>query len=63
MVGRELAGMLLADEDVAAHRLGDVVLAMEDVHATGDKGLPALNGVALDIRVIDDAGDVQVDGV
>jgi simple sugar transport system ATP-binding protein len=62
MVGRELAGTLLNDADVTDHRLGEVVLDLREVRARGDKGLPALNGVTLEIRAGETLGIAGVAG-
>ena len=62
MVGRELAGVLLADEDVDAQRMGEVTLVLDDLHAMGDKGLSALNGVSLEIRAGETLGVAGVAG-
>ena len=62
MVGRELAGTLLNEADVTDHRLGEVVLDLRDVRAGGDKGLPALNGVSLEIRAGETLGIAGVAG-
>ncbi len=62
MVGRELAAALLDEEDVAAQRMGDVTLSLNDVHALGDKGLPALDGISLEIRSGETLGIAGVAG-
>jgi general nucleoside transport system ATP-binding protein len=47
MVGREL---LRSGREVKEREAGDVVLAVEDVWAPGDRGAPALKGVSLTVR-------------
>ncbi len=46
MVGRDVLFRLEKKE----RELGDVALELKDVHAIDDKGLPALDGISLDIR-------------
>jgi ABC-type uncharacterized transport system ATPase subunit len=47
MVGREVEA---GRRQERAEALGDVVLEAHDLHAEGDRGLPALNGVSLAVR-------------
>ena len=47
MVGRELAAVLLEEEDIDDQGTGETILALDNVHALGDRGLPALQGVSL----------------
>ncbi len=46
MVGREVLFRL----EKQPARLGNVTLALQNVHAANDKGLPALRGVSLEVR-------------
>lgn len=62
MVGRELASALLEEEDVEAHPIGDVVLAAGNLRCTGDKGLPALRDLSLEIRAGETLGVAGVAG-
>ncbi len=62
MVGRELASALLQGDEVTAHRMGDVVLAIRDLNATNEKRLPALRGVSLDVRAGETLGIAGVAG-
>jgi simple sugar transport system ATP-binding protein len=50
MVGRELAAALLRDQEAEPHAVGAPTLKLEGVTAQGDKSLPALNGVSLEVR-------------
>ena len=47
MVGREVEP---AGGSRARGRLGEVVLEVDDLRADGDRGLPALRDVSLDVR-------------
>jgi simple sugar transport system ATP-binding protein len=62
MVGRELASALLHDDELTAHRTGDVVLAIRDLTATNEKRLPALRGVSLDVHAGETLGIAGVAG-
>lgn len=58
MVGREVMEML----ERPPFRPGPVVLSVKDVHADGDRGLPALRGVSLDVRAGEIVGIAAVAG-
>ncbi len=58
MVGREVLFRLEKERA----RPGEVVLELQDVHARGDKGLPALRGVSLRIRAGEILGIAGVAG-
>jgi simple sugar transport system ATP-binding protein len=58
MVGREVL-FDLQKEDLSA---GEVILEASDVHALGDKGLPALRGVSLSVRAGEILGIAGVAG-
>ncbi|CAA9557149.1 MAG: Nucleoside ABC transporter, ATP-binding protein, partial [uncultured Thermomicrobiales bacterium] len=62
MVGRELAGTLLRDDEVAAQTVGEPVLAIAGLTARNDKRLPALHGVTLDVRAGETLGVAGVAG-
>ena len=62
MVGRELAGALLRDEEAEAHRLGEPVLEVRGLRALGDKRLPALDGVDLVVHAGETLGIAGVAG-
>ncbi|MFN8590924.1 MAG: ABC transporter ATP-binding protein [Thermomicrobiales bacterium] len=64
MVGRELAEMVEhpAGEPHERVAAGDVVLALRDVGAIGEKGLPALNDVDIEIRAGETLGIAGVAG-
>lgn len=62
MVGRELASALLRDDELTAHRMGEVVLAIRDLTATNEKRLPALRGVSLDVHAGETVGIAGVAG-
>jgi len=62
MVGRELAAALLTEEEVAAQPAGEPILRVADLRASGDKGLPALNGVTFEIRAGETLGVAGVAG-
>lgn len=62
MVGRELAGTLLAEGEVAAHTMGDPVLSVTALDALNDKRLPALDGVTLEVRAGETLGIAGVAG-
>ncbi|MCA9879888.1 MAG: ATP-binding cassette domain-containing protein, partial [Thermomicrobiales bacterium] len=64
MVGRELA-QLVEDPSHEPHEAvapGEVVLALREVTATGDKGVPALKAVSLEIRAGETLGVAGVAG-
>ncbi len=58
MVGREI----LETIDRTSFAPGPVVLAMRDVEADGDRGLPALRGISLDVRTGEILGVAGVAG-
>lgn len=58
MVGRDVFFQL----EKKASKPGDVVLAVEDVYAENDKGLPALRGVTMNIRAGEIVGLAGVAG-
>jgi ABC-type uncharacterized transport system ATPase subunit len=58
MVGREVIFHL----DKKEREAGDVVLAVENLHAENDKGLPALQGVSLSVRAGEIVGLAGVAG-
>jgi ABC-type uncharacterized transport system ATPase subunit len=58
MVGRSVLETL----DRTEYRPGPVVLAVDDVSATNDRGLPALRGVSLDVRAGQIVGIAAVAG-
>ena len=58
MVGREILEML----DRAPFQPGPVVLAVRDVSADNDRGLPALHGVSMDVRAGEIVGIAAVAG-
>jgi simple sugar transport system ATP-binding protein len=58
MVGREILESL----DQSRRPPGDVVLSLEDVEAGGDKGVPALRGVSLQVRSGEIVGIAAVAG-
>ena len=60
MVGRDI--VLTRREQAATSRLGEVVLRLEDVSATGDQGAPALTGVSLEVRAGEILGVAGVAG-
>ncbi|MDP8907947.1 MAG: ATP-binding cassette domain-containing protein, partial [Chloroflexota bacterium] len=62
MVGRELAGALLRDEEAAAHRLGEPILEVRGLQARNDKRLPALDGIDLVVRAGETLGIAGVAG-
>jgi simple sugar transport system ATP-binding protein len=62
MVGRELAGALLADAELDRRRIGDVALTVNDLSATNDKRLPALRSVSFEIRAGETLGIAGVAG-
>jgi simple sugar transport system ATP-binding protein len=62
MVGRELAGVLLAEADVESQDVGQTTLAISNLEAAGDKGPAALRGVSLEIRAGEMLGVAGVAG-
>ncbi len=58
MVGREVLFRL----DKAAARPGEALLELDDVHASDDRGLPALDGLSLTVRAGEIVGIAGVDG-
>ncbi len=62
MVGRELAGALLDEGEVAVHQMGDITLAVTNLSALGDKGLDALHDLSLEIRAGETLGIAGVAG-
>jgi simple sugar transport system ATP-binding protein len=62
MVGRELAAALLEEEAIDEQGTGTVILALDGVHAMGDKGLHALEGVSLTVRAGETMGVAGVAG-
>jgi simple sugar transport system ATP-binding protein len=62
MVGRELAAALLRDQEAEPHAVGAPTLKLEGVTAQGDKSLPALNGVSLEVRSGETLGIAGVAG-
>ena len=64
MVGRELAGFVEhpADEPHDAVTAGGIVLELRGVGALGDKGVPALRGVDLEVRAGETLGIAGVAG-
>jgi general nucleoside transport system ATP-binding protein len=58
MVGREV---LLRVEKKSAEP-GETLLALEDVHVSDERGLPAVRGVSLDVRAGEIVGIAGVDG-
>lgn len=58
MVGREVVFFV----DKKPKQAGDVILDVKDVHAENDKGLPALRGVALNVRAGEIVGVAGVAG-
>jgi simple sugar transport system ATP-binding protein len=58
MVGREIVDVL----DRTPFRPGPVVLAVRDVSAENDRGLPALRGVSMDVRAGEIVGIAAVAG-
>ncbi len=63
MVGRELAAALLDEGEVDPDKeAGAVTLAVQDLAALGDKGLPALRGVSLEVRAGETFGVAGVAG-
>lgn len=62
MVGRELARALLDEGPPSEHASGAVMLAVSDLHAAGDKGPAALNGVSFDVRAGEILGVAGVAG-
>jgi simple sugar transport system ATP-binding protein len=62
MVGRELAGVLLDEGEVAAHETGAVTLAVRDLSAISDKRLPALRSISFEINAGETFGIAGVAG-
>jgi len=62
MVGRELAGALLDEGEVESQQTGEVALVLQDVSATNDKGLPALEHLSLEVRAGETLGIAGVAG-
>jgi simple sugar transport system ATP-binding protein len=62
MVGRELAAALLRDQESEPHAIGEPTLRLENVTAQGDKSLPVLNGVSLNVRSGETLGIAGVAG-
>jgi len=62
MVGRELAGTLLSESEVAEHTIGDPVLSVTTLTAQNDKRLPALDSVSLEVRAGETLGIAGVAG-
>jgi len=62
MVGRELAGTLLSESEVAEHTMGDPVLSVTALAAQNDKRMPALDGVTLEVRAGETVGIAGVAG-
>jgi len=60
MVGRDI--VLTRREGAAKNRLGEAVLALEDVSASGDLGTPAVTGVSLGVRAGEILGVAGVAG-
>jgi simple sugar transport system ATP-binding protein len=58
MVGRDLFGLY----ERTPFKPGDVLLSATDVEAQGDRGLPALRGVSLDVRAGEIVGIAAVAG-
>ncbi|MEJ7839386.1 MAG: ATP-binding cassette domain-containing protein, partial [Thermomicrobiales bacterium] len=62
MVGRDLAASLLEDQEVDPHEIGAVVLRLHEVSAMGDKQLPALKLVNMEVRAGETIGVAGVAG-
>jgi len=60
MVGRDI--VLTRRPSAARNQLGETVLALQDVSATGDLGTPALSGVSLQVRAGEIVGVAGVAG-
>ena len=60
MVGRDI--VLTRREEAAKNHLGEIVLGLQDVSATGDLGTPALIGVSLGVRAGEILGVAGVAG-
>ena len=62
MVGRDLAATLLRGQEAEPHQMGDPVLRLIDLSATGDKQQLALNRISLEIRQGETLGMAGVAG-